>query len=213
MDQSPWIRPLRPATIRDNTRAKMKAAAYSVLVAALLPACFPPAQPADPVEAPQSVPSAQAAQADAIPWAPGEGPGATREVGEQPQSSDAPMTGAAVETTREDGISQSGSHPGCTGKATVPLKAEIQARTASLKDCSQAAPADFRGEGELRYTVRVEKDGTVSNVYQLSDSLRVAAVTQCVEDKLRQPFSEHPVQGCAQFVIPYQLLIEAGPSE
>jgi hypothetical protein len=59
----------------------------------------------------------------------------------------------------------------------------------------------------------VEKDGTVSTVYQLSDSLHVPAVTQCVEEKLRQSFVEHPVQGCAQFVIPYQLLIEAGPSE
>ncbi|HXS15993.1 MAG TPA: hypothetical protein VN764_02330 [Polyangiaceae bacterium] len=190
-----------------------KAAAYSVLVGALLSACFPPAQPADPVEAPQSVPTAESDQASGIPWAPGEGPGETREVGEQPQSADEPMAGAALETTQEDGISQSGTHPGCTGKAPVPLKAEVQARIAGLKDCSQAAPPEFRGEGELKYTVRVEKDGSVSTIYQLSDTLRVAPVTQCVEAKLRQPFAEHPVQGCAQFVIPYQLLIEAGPSE
>jgi len=123
------------------------------------------------------------------------------------------MSGEALATTQEDGVSQSGSHTGCTGKAPVPLKAEIQARTSALKDCSQVAPPDFRGEGELRYTVRVEKDGTVSTIYQLSDTLHVAAVTQCVEEKLRQPFAEHPVQGCAQFVIPYQLLIEAGPSQ
>lgn len=191
----------------------MKAPASYVVLAVLLSACAPPAAPVEaPEPAPGSATSDESGNNNGIPWAPGEGPGEARAVGKQPKSSDEPMSDAELTATHDDGVVQESS-PGCTGKAPLPLRAEIQARTGALKDCSQSAPPSFRGQGELRYTVRVEKDGAVSKIYQLSDTLHVPDVTRCVEAKLKEPFTERPAYGCAQFVIPYQLLIEAEPSE
>jgi len=165
--------------------------------------------PAGPAEEPSpEVQSPEPVQDGAIPWAPGEGPGEAREVGEQPRSSDEPISGAAYEGTAGDGVIGGGQAGGCTGKVTLPLRAEVQARTFDLKDCNSSAPSDFRGEGTVRYTVRVGADGQVETLYQLDDSLKLSAVTACVEAKLKERFEEPPVGGCAQFVVPYTLVVK-----
>ncbi len=145
-----------------------------------------------------------------IPWAPGEGPGGTREVGEQPRSTDEPMPEEAFRTTEGDGIVQGSASQRCTGKAPVALRAELQARTAALKVCSDDAPEEFRGDGLLKYTVRVEQDGSVQTIYQLENTLNLEQVQSCVEAKLKERFQEKPLAGCAQFVVPYELKVEEG---
>ena len=145
-----------------------------------------------------------------IPWAPGEGPGAPREVGEQPRSYQASMSDEAFESTEGDGVVQAGRTPGCTGRVSLPLRAEVQARISSLKTCNERAPEGFVGRGVLKYTLRIETDGTVKTLYKLEDAPELGEVTACVEAQLKKPFDEKPMSGCAQFVVPYELVVEEG---
>jgi len=183
----------------------------SMLVALLLlipAACMPGAQPAEQ-PSPEVLPP-EPAEDGSIPWAPGEGPGPARDVGEQPPSQDELASAMPESQTTDDGIVSAGANPGCTGRAPAALRAEVQARTSALKVCNERAPAEFRGSGTLKYTLRVEADGGVLTIYQLENKLQLNDVIACVEAKLKEKFEERPISGCAQFVVPYELVVEEG---
>lgn len=186
--------------------ATMKAYPLILISSLLSFACVPTAPAEEPSPDVQPKPVAEGA----IPWAPGEGPGEAREVGEQPRSSDEPIADEQFDRTKGDGLVGAGQMPGCTGKVTLPLRAEVQARTYDLKACNTTAPSDFRGEGLLKYTVRVGSSGQVEKLYQLEDTLKLSSVTACIEAKLKEQFEEPPLSGCAQFVVPYTLVVKEG---
>src|SRR5690606_27618469 len=164
----------------------------------LLQACVPP-EPA-----PETPPSEPEEPHDSgIPWAPGESPSdassTTREVTPEPQEQESKYA-----YYKDDGISQTGSGPACTGKAPPALRASVDARTFEVKSCGDKIPVSRGGaRGDIKVNLKVGTDGGVLSVDVLSDSLSVPEVTACVAETLKKPFSDAPPRGgCAVFVIP-----------
>lgn len=164
-------------------------------------ACAPPV----PAEPPAAVEETAPPEPGVIPWAEGERPvdaaATTREVGEQPGSSD----DSIVVSHPDEGIVSSQGGPACKGRATPALRADVQVRASELKQCG--AHLSGEGGGTLTFSLKVEADGQVGSVTLLSDSLGEAAVETCVQERLSQSFDVAPSGGCAIFVIPVEFSV------
>jgi hypothetical protein len=63
--------------------------------------------------------------------------------------------------------------------------------------------------GVLKWNLRVERDGKVSAVEKVTDTLSEPEVARCAENVLRRPFQEVPRGGCALFILPLEVDIQA----
>lgn len=175
--------------------AMMRLAVVSGLLGACRPGISTETAPASTVNPSQGEPSQGES---AIPWAEGESSeNSAREVAGQPRSMDDPMAVDDVLST-EVVVSQPSGR--CAGKPSFPLRAEVQARASDLKACGEGVSVT----GILRYSLRVEPNGSVDAMTALDDTLDSDQVRRCVQRKLKEHFQERPQGGCVQFVIPVE---------
>jgi hypothetical protein len=139
-----------------------------------------------------------------------DGAATAREVEPEPTREQPP-----AEYYKEDGIEQSPEGPHCTGKATPALRVEIDLREKATRACYDLVSPERAGaSGDINVTVRVSKTGQVAAAEATVDTLGVPAVTNCVLETLKKPFTDTPPRGgCAVFVIPLHLVSEAPPAE
>ncbi len=189
----------------------MKVLRNSAFLLLLAGGCLPQNQA--PAAAPSNEVKVNSPADGDIPWATGDKPvdgAATTRSTPDPE----PVVEEVLADRGVDGVKQTQVVHACSGKATPALRAAIQVRAQEVGQCAEKIPAESaEAQGEISIAVRVEKNGMVSTLEVLKDTLAIEKVMQCAQSVLKQTFTEKPRGGCAIFVVPFILTSQQAPQD